>query len=389
MMYTIAIGPPVPQERQFDMTLPEPRRHHDMSMEKPELTKREKIWFKLKEIPCAENTWNIAQGEEIIRKNPKCEVAETQGADRAFAIEGPARKWLKCRLDIKETKRRLASHVTLQKRTIVTQLAHARRYLETDDELKENFRQLAEARAIDIQASIDHILKGGKELIPAPPPVTDPPTSPTTSSEISSSSTTGVNPTDINEPPAPPSTAPTDPNEPTVPPTTSTNKPTTSDTNEPSNTNGPTAPSTTEPAGTNEPATIPPTTEPSSSSPENDAETGVLITPKQLHYYADVTGNFAVHMQEMFITCDLVDFERVGDYWVPLLRSMALDNGNSDVTRNTNTTRTFARPYYKSILKDHIEMIEVEMRTKQGQFVPFEGGSSLLTLHFRRKRGVY
>jgi len=88
--------------------------------------------------------------------------------------------------------------------------------------------------------------------------------------------------------------------------------------------------------------------------------------------------------QTAFVYCDILEHVPVGDTLAPLLRTV-------DITENKNGVihKTFDRPYYLPVQKLNFESLEIDIRDSFGRIIPFESGTSIVTLHFRRVKLSY
>lgn len=84
----------------------------------------------------------------------------------------------------------------------------------------------------------------------------------------------------------------------------------------------------------------------------------------------------------MFVYCDVVEPQLVGDVVTPLLRVV---NTRADKTQyGRSFTQIFQSPMYVPVLKRQFNDIEINLRDSAGHFVPFGFGLSSVVLHFRR-----
>ena len=97
-------------------------------------------------------------------------------------------------------------------------------------------------------------------------------------------------------------------------------------------------------------------------------------------YVADVTGA----MNSIFVYCDSVQPQVVGDANVPLLRTVPIEGKMDDVV-----TRTYTNMQYIKFQRKSFEEVEILLRDDTGNPVPFERGKVLATLHFGQKNIFY
>lgn len=80
----------------------------------------------------------------------------------------------------------------------------------------------------------------------------------------------------------------------------------------------------------------------------------------------------------IFIYSDIVNYQLVGDSYVPLLRCINV----SDEPRRMPTL-TYDKPHYTSLSKAVIDDIEISLKNDQNQYIPFAFGKVIIKLHFR------
>ena len=87
---------------------------------------------------------------------------------------------------------------------------------------------------------------------------------------------------------------------------------------------------------------------------------------------------------DLFIYCDLIQSQYVGDALVPLLRIVPVEGKVGE-----RVSKSFLRPQYLPVSRKQFETVEVNIKTDTGESVPFEFGRVLLTLHFRQSQPQY
>ena len=97
-------------------------------------------------------------------------------------------------------------------------------------------------------------------------------------------------------------------------------------------------------------------------------------------YFADATGA----MNSIFVNCDLVQPQVVGDANVLLLRAVPIEGKMGDVV-----TRTYTNMQYITVQRKYFEEVEILLRDDTDNPVSFERGKVLATLHFRQKNLPY
>ena len=88
----------------------------------------------------------------------------------------------------------------------------------------------------------------------------------------------------------------------------------------------------------------------------------------------------------IFLYCDLVQNEILGDSRTALLRAIPLTERSTTGNHQQQNYRTFNNLQWRRIVKSSIESISVSLRNETGQLVPFlSRGRTNLTLHFRQR----
>jgi len=96
------------------------------------------------------------------------------------------------------------------------------------------------------------------------------------------------------------------------------------------------------------------------------------------------TGSSDTDRQTMFVYCDVVECVPVGDTSAPLMRVIDIESSFETIVR-----RSFDRPRYLPLRKMNFEALEIDIRDGVGRPIPFENGTVIVTLHFRRANSSY
>ena len=86
---------------------------------------------------------------------------------------------------------------------------------------------------------------------------------------------------------------------------------------------------------------------------------------------------------DLYVYCDIIQPQYVGDALVPLLRIVLVEGKDGQ-----RISKSFLRPQYVPVSRKQFESIEVNIKRDTGETVPFEFGRVMLTLHFRQSRPV-
>jgi len=96
---------------------------------------------------------------------------------------------------------------------------------------------------------------------------------------------------------------------------------------------------------------------------------------------ADINGG----IRALYVYCDVLENVAVGDTLAPLLRIVDATAGR----RGENVHQNFDPPRYMPVRKKKFDTIEMLIKDEYGEDIAFEGGKSVVTLHFRRAANPY
>ena len=102
------------------------------------------------------------------------------------------------------------------------------------------------------------------------------------------------------------------------------------------------------------------------------------VNPK---YPVDISGG----RHTIFVYCDLIQDQILGNKLTSLLRTIALPNNSTQKTQNTITChQSFSNFQWKNVVKSSFQSINITIRDETGQLMPFLSiGRSWLTLKFQ------
>ena len=106
--------------------------------------------------------------------------------------------------------------------------------------------------------------------------------------------------------------------------------------------------------------------------------------PKQIHWEAKNSCDLNKGLYSLYVYCDILEHVPIGDVKAPLLRVVEACGNFGDTIH-----KTYERPLYIPLQKKHFDSLEIDIRSDNGQPVPFEYGKSLVTLHFRLSKSPY
>jgi hypothetical protein len=84
---------------------------------------------------------------------------------------------------------------------------------------------------------------------------------------------------------------------------------------------------------------------------------------------------------QLFLYCDIIELQRVGNEMAPLLRAITHEGKHRQITY-----RTFQHLQYVPVTYDYVEFAHMYILNENGLPPPFTVGSFSATLHFRRKQ---
>lgn len=100
---------------------------------------------------------------------------------------------------------------------------------------------------------------------------------------------------------------------------------------------------------------------------------------KDSPYVGDLFG-----MTTIYIYCDIVQPQIVGDINAKLLRCIPVEGKSGEVI-----TKTFTNIQYVPVQTKSFEDVEILLRSDTGDPVPFESGKVITTLHFKQQSSPY
>ena len=89
-------------------------------------------------------------------------------------------------------------------------------------------------------------------------------------------------------------------------------------------------------------------------------------------------------MPVIYVYCDLIERQQVGDSYVQLLRASPTRSG----IRGNLITETFDNIHYGGVERGMFEMVEIHQVNHLGIYIPFRRGIVTVKLHFKCKGTV-
>ena len=99
---------------------------------------------------------------------------------------------------------------------------------------------------------------------------------------------------------------------------------------------------------------------------------------------AERVGDVDIGRHTMYIYCDLLENVPIGDTSAPLLRTIDIPSIHGTIIH-----KHFNQPRYVPLRRSTFESLEIDIRDAFGEPIPFESGSVIVTLHFRRVKSSY
>ncbi len=91
-------------------------------------------------------------------------------------------------------------------------------------------------------------------------------------------------------------------------------------------------------------------------------------------HQADINGGFYM----MYVYTDIIEYQSVGDSYVPLLRCVHITG-----EKNDTVSVRYDKPHYVSVNKSLITDITIELKNDQNREIPFSYGKVVVKLDFR------
>lgn len=95
---------------------------------------------------------------------------------------------------------------------------------------------------------------------------------------------------------------------------------------------------------------------------------------------ADRKADIAHGFFSLFVYCSICEPQVVGDFYVPLLRTVAIEGQDGD-----HILKSYDEPHYVPVNTSKFDTIEINIKNDTGDDVAFESGKVLCKLHFRQK----
>lgn len=121
----------------------------------------------------------------------------------------------------------------------------------------------------------------------------------------------------------------------------------------------------------------------------SDTVTKLLGLPWRTFYTCHRTAgeplvNIKRDLESLFVYCDLVEHQIVGDTMVPLLRIVPVRGKMGDYV-----TKTYENVHYVPASGGHVQTVEIDIRDDSGRPIPFESGRVIVVLHLRKVSQPY
>ena len=110
----------------------------------------------------------------------------------------------------------------------------------------------------------------------------------------------------------------------------------------------------------------------------------VELLPGKSSYTAECVCDLQREFYSLFVYCDVVEPTVVGDFKVPLLRTVHIDGREGLIVG-----RIYKNIQYVPLHRKQFDTIEIDIRDDVGRKVPFECGKVIVTLNFRLKKPAY
>ena len=106
----------------------------------------------------------------------------------------------------------------------------------------------------------------------------------------------------------------------------------------------------------------------------------LLVTNTGKHtLYAHFPVDMSNSLNHLYIYCDILKPQIVGNVLAPLLQIVSIQGTYTDVIN-----RLYITPHYIPVLKKSFAIIEINIKDDQGRPIKFEYGKNIVKLHFRK-----
>lgn len=105
------------------------------------------------------------------------------------------------------------------------------------------------------------------------------------------------------------------------------------------------------------------------------------VKPRDTKMHANKPYSLSIDFHSLYVYCDIVKHSFVGDSLSPLLRFVEIP---PNYAYNEQVVCTYPDTHYIPLLTNEFESIEIAIRNDSGNLMPFEGGRSIVVLHFRK-----
>ena len=97
-------------------------------------------------------------------------------------------------------------------------------------------------------------------------------------------------------------------------------------------------------------------------------------------FYPQYQSDIYYGFYTLYVYCSLCESQIVGDAYVPLLRTVAVQGQDGDVM-----TKTYGKPHYVPVNTNKFDTIEINIKNDVGENISFETGKVICKLHFQPK----
>ncbi len=109
-------------------------------------------------------------------------------------------------------------------------------------------------------------------------------------------------------------------------------------------------------------------------------ESPTIRKSKQLAaFQPDLRGGF----YSLYVYCNLVEPQIVGNVIAPLLRNVHIEGVHGDIVE-----KLYQSPHYVPVIAKEIDRIEIDIKDDKNQSVNFQFGKTVTKLHFRKKKSL-
>lgn len=110
-----------------------------------------------------------------------------------------------------------------------------------------------------------------------------------------------------------------------------------------------------------------------------------FVSRRRVHRFeGDFPMSLKPAFKSVYLYCDIVTPRPVGDFMVPLLRTLPAER-----LKNRDVHIVYEKPHYIPLIRPQFNSLEILITSEKGKEISFDNGHVIVTLHLRRRRPDY